>query len=69
MVDLAGRMEVPLHRARGLADALAFVGHGLESMEDDGARPVLTLAGVLADDLDSITRDWQALHDLAARGP
>ena len=58
--------EQPLHRARGLADALTFVGYGLESVDDDGARPVLTLATALSDDLDSLHASWQAMADAAA---
>jgi hypothetical protein len=43
ILALANAMEGPLHRARGFVDALVFVGYGLESISDDGARPVLAI--------------------------
>ncbi len=54
-------MEVPLNRARGMADALDFVGHGLEHLEHDGAWPVLTLAGELMEDQDEMRESWLAM--------
>jgi len=63
---LANAMEIPLRRARGLADALCFVGYGLESVEDDGARPVLTLATALLDDLEAVHASWEAMDRVAA---
>jgi hypothetical protein len=66
--ELSNAMEIPLRRARGLADALCFVGYGLESVEDDGARPVLTLASALMDDLEALNASWEAMYDVAASG-
>ena len=58
---LVGAMETPLHRARGMADALAFVGYGLESLEYDGAQPVLTISTSLMDDLAVLHKSWIAM--------
>lgn len=66
VMALAEAMEQPLRRARGLADALTFVGYGLESVNDDGARPVLTLATDLADDLDVVTARWNGMYAASA---
>ena len=60
-------MEVPLLRARGMADALAFVGYGLESLDYDGAQPVLALSTSLMDDLESIFNSWEAMFREDAR--
>lgn len=61
VLALAASIEQPLHRARGMADALAFVGYGLESLEYDGAQPVLTISTSLMDDLESIYKSWNAM--------
>ncbi|HEY2069559.1 MAG TPA: hypothetical protein VGG48_08405 [Rhizomicrobium sp.] len=59
--SLIAAMETPLHRACGMADALAFVGYGLESMEYDGALPVLTISTSLMDDLAALQKGWAAI--------
>ncbi|HEX3674591.1 MAG TPA: hypothetical protein VHU87_09985 [Rhizomicrobium sp.] len=61
VAQIAEAMEQPLRRARGLADVLAWVGYGLESIDDDGARPVLTIAVALTDDLDRLAANWDAI--------
>jgi len=58
---LVEAMETPLYRARGMADALAFVGYGLESLEYDGAQPVLTISTSLMDDIEVVYKNWIAL--------
>jgi hypothetical protein len=63
----AGAMEGPLLRARGMADALAFVGFGLESLAQDGAQPVLTISTSLMDDLESIFKSWNAMFRAGER--
>jgi hypothetical protein len=67
VLALAGAMEQPLMRARGMADALAFVGYGLESLEYDGAQPVLALSTSLMDDLESLFKSWNAMYRAAER--
>lgn len=50
-----------------MADALAFVGYGLESLEHDGAQPVLALSTSLMDDIESIFRNWNAMFRAGER--
>ncbi len=63
---LVDSIDMRLHRARGFADALTWVGHGLQSVEDDGAGPVQAIAAELLDDLDSLKASWDTLIALPA---
>ncbi|HEY1631703.1 MAG TPA: hypothetical protein VGF56_10315 [Rhizomicrobium sp.] len=40
---------------------MAFVGYGLESLEYDGALPVLTISTSLMDDLEALHKSWIAM--------
>jgi hypothetical protein len=66
MQGLALDMEEPLNEAEDLAQALRFIGFGLEAHDDDAGGPVAALAWSAVERLSALKEIWRKMIKASA---
>ena len=61
LVSLADRMEMPLARAAYLAEALQYVGFGMASHSEDGAKAVHGVALAMGETIETARALWKQM--------
>jgi hypothetical protein len=66
MQGLALDMEEPLNEIENLAQALRFIGYGLESHNDDAGTPISVLAWTAIERLSALKEIWRNMIKASA---
>lgn len=66
MQGLALDMEEPLNEIENLAQALRFIGFGLESNDHDSGSPISALASTAVQRLSALREIWRSLIKASA---